>query len=68
MLQFFIRNLKAERARAGLTQGQMAEKLGMATFTYLNKENGKKEFKLGEIFEICIILKISPEELLKKPS
>lgn len=68
MSHSLLRNLKAERARAGLTQEKMAEKLGISKFTYLNKENGKKDFKLKEIFEICSILKISPEELLKKTS
>lgn len=68
MSQYYNRNIKAERARAGLTQEQIAEKLGISTFTYLQKENGKKDFKLGEIFELCSILHTSPEELLKRPS
>ena len=49
------RNLKSFRAKYGLTQMQMAEKLDITTATYSFKENGKKQFTLEEAKKIAEI-------------
>ena len=46
------RNLEAEMARAGITQREMSEKLGITATTL----NGKSNLSLGECVEIKKIL------------
>lgn len=48
--------LKGARVEKGLTQEDMAERIGISTYSYLMKENGKREFTLTEIKKICEIL------------
>ena len=43
------RKLKGARVEKGLTQKQLAEKMGITKKAYYNKENGKTEFKQSEI-------------------
>ncbi len=56
-------NLKAELARRGLTQGQLAKHLGTTHAVISNKFNGKygyKPFTLEECMKICDFLGLSP--------
>ncbi len=48
--------LKGTRVEKGLTQEDMAEKIGISTYSYLMKENGKRDFTLTEMKKICEIL------------
>ena len=48
--------LKGARVEKGLTQEDMAERIGISTFSYLMKENGKRDFTLTEMKKICEIL------------
>ncbi len=48
--------LKGARVEKGLTQEDMAEKIGISTYSYLMKENGKRDFTLTEMKKICEIL------------
>lgn len=48
-------NLKSYRAKAGLTQGEVAKKIGIAPNSYSFKENGKREFTLSEAKAIADI-------------
>lgn len=48
--------LKGARVEKGLTQEDMAEKIGISTYSYLMKENGKRDFTLSEMKKICEIL------------
>ena len=48
--------LKAKRVELGLTQQEMADKLGITTTTYCFKENGKREFTISEIATLLNIL------------
>ena len=55
--------MKAELARRGRTQGQLAECLGMTEAVISNKFNGKygyKPFTLEECVKICDFLGMSP--------
>lgn len=40
--------LKSERAKKELTQKQIADKLGIGTSAYCDKENGKRKFTVKE--------------------
>lgn len=48
--------LKGARVEKGLTQEDMAERIGISTYSYLMKENGKRDFTLTEMKKICDIL------------
>jgi len=48
--------LKGARVEKGLTQKDMAERIGISTYSYLMKENGKRDFTLTEMKKICEIL------------
>lgn len=45
--------MKAFRIRAGLTQEEMAKKMGCNTNTYCNKENGKTPITTAEAAKFC---------------
>lgn len=46
------RNLEAEMARAGITQGQLAKELGITPTTLSLKLNGKSNLSLRECVKI----------------
>lgn len=48
--------LKARRIELGITQKEMADRIGITVTTYNFKENGKREFKAGEIAIVANIL------------
>ena len=52
MAFFLAQTLKEERLKAGLTQEQLAEKIGTKK-TYISRiENGKSDVQLGTLFRI----------------
>ena len=57
-------NIRAERVRAGMTQLDMAKRLGMSVTAYNLKESGKRQFSLDEFILICEILDTDPDTLL----
>ena len=58
-----INNIRAERVRKGLTQKEMAKKLGLSVTSYNQKESGKVQFNLDEFIQICYVLDTDPETL-----
>jgi len=50
------KKLIAWRRYHGITQKQMADKLGVDVRTYINKEQGVTQFKANEMFLIANIL------------
>ena len=56
-------NLIELRKKFKLTQKDMANLLGIATKTYNNKENGKVEFLLSEMFSISSYFNLSVDEI-----
>ena len=44
------------RKKAGMTQEELANKIGISVVSYGSKENGKIDFKLSECFKIAKIL------------
>ncbi len=57
-----FRKLKGLRAERGLSQSDMAKIAGIGEDSYRKKENGERDFKLGEISKIADALEISPME------
>ncbi|MCQ9211848.1 MULTISPECIES: helix-turn-helix domain-containing protein [unclassified Streptococcus] len=44
------------RKEAGITQEELAQKIGISTTSYYKKETGKRDFKLKECYRIAEIL------------
>ena len=55
--------LKGKRAELGLTQNEMAFKLGISTSAYNLKECGQREFKTDEIAKILNIFNSKFEDI-----
>lgn len=64
----FLDNIKAERVRAGLTQEELAKKVGISVTSYNLKETGTRQFSVVELIIIATVLGTDPENLLKVPS
>lgn len=64
----YLDNIKAERVRAGLTQEELAKKMGIGVTSYNLKENGTRQFSVVELMLIANALGTNPEALLKMPS
>ena len=64
MDKIFCENLKRARRGLGLTQKQIAEKLGVVESCYANWEQGRTEPNLCMLRERGKILDISVDELL----
>jgi transcriptional regulator with XRE-family HTH domain len=60
----FARALQAARARTELTQGDMAEALGMSETVYARYERGKAWPSLGRLRRLCDILDCPADVLL----
>lgn len=58
-----LRILKSKRALLGLTQIEIAKKLGMTEKSYNMKENGKSLFSLKQIVKVSEILDLTLEEV-----
>ena len=58
-------NIKTHRVRKGLTQCELAEKVGV-TFGMIRRiEKGTKQPSLSNLYEIASVLETTPCELLK---
>ena len=55
--------VKAERVANGLTQEELAKKLGLARSQYAKRENGFVSFSADELMAVVEILGFSPSEL-----
>ena len=58
-------NLRQQRKKAGLTQIELADKLGVSIATLRRWESGETAPTGTRIVEIANLLKISPDELIK---
>lgn len=57
-------SIKKIRKISGLTQKEMANKLGLNYYTYRNKESGQKPFRVDEVWRISEILNISCDKVI----
>lgn len=60
----FNENLKKARIQKGITQKELAEKIGVAKSTYSLYESGNREPNVQNIKRIADILDVSADELL----
>jgi putative transcriptional regulator len=60
----FCERVKNRRKELGLTQLQVAERLGMTQSTYANIERGRYEPGLNLVIRVAGALQIPPGELL----
>jgi len=51
------------RRKLGYTQKEIAERIGLTTESYLNKETGQYEFSLTEAKRVAEVLEISLDRL-----
>lgn len=63
-MQNYGERLKYARKQKGLTQVELAEKLGLTQTSYQRMETGKHELKMATIYNICKTLNISADWLL----
>lgn len=56
--------LRAERARAGIKQIDLAEKSGLGKNTIQRLESGERDIKLSQLFAIAEVLDFDPAEFL----
>ena len=60
----FCTNLKNARKDSGLTQKEVALKLGVVESCYANWEQGRTEPNIGALRRLSVILDISIDELI----
>ena len=58
-----VKKLKGKMVEMGVTQKDLATKIGMSTNSLNNKINGKRAFNTEEICHICEMLQISDDVL-----
>lgn len=58
--------LRAEMARRGITQSDLAKKLSLSANYFCDKMNGKRPFKLDELRVIAEEIGMSIDELFAK--
>ncbi len=59
------KNIRFFRAKAKLTQTQIAEQLGCSTEHYSHVENGTRHIQLEMLINVCRCLDVSLEEILR---
>jgi len=59
-----LNKLRAYRAYKGITRREMSTLLGFKSSSYNNLENGKVDFTIGRLNEVCKILNIDPIDIL----
>lgn len=59
-----VNELKAARIRCGLTQKEIAKKLGMCEANYNGKENGKTSISVDDINKLADVLNLSTAEII----
>ncbi|MBQ7154451.1 MAG: helix-turn-helix transcriptional regulator [Synergistaceae bacterium] len=59
-------NLRLQRKKAGLTQIELADKLGVSIATLRRWESGETAPTGTRIMELANLLKISPDEIIKE--
>lgn len=62
-MKFNLSRLKAERVAKGLTQAEMAKKIGISTNAYWRKEHGYRDISVEEFVKILNVLGYSKKQL-----
>ena len=56
--------IEAARVNSGLTQAELAEKMGVSRTTVINWERGKSEMKTAYLYMFCGITGFSEDDIL----
>jgi DNA-binding XRE family transcriptional regulator len=56
--------IQAYRHQAGMTQGDVADKLQMSRVGYHNKESGKAQWRLDELMSLAELFGVSVRDIL----
>ena len=59
--------IRARRERIGLTQGELARRVGMTRTSITNIESGRQKVQLHTLYDIAYALGMSPQVLLPAP-
>ena len=59
--------LQIARKRAGLTQGQLAERIGLQRATYANVETARQRIPLDVVWRAAIVLGVAMSSLVPQP-
>ena len=65
--KIFCENLKYVRKDMGLTQKQVAKKLGVVESCYANWEQGRTEPSISMLRNLSIILNVNIDDLIRGP-
>jgi transcriptional regulator with XRE-family HTH domain len=68
MIKEYVKFIKDLREKKGLSQAELAEKVGISRTSYISVEQGKRDISLGEIEKLSQILGFSFEDLEQKES
>ncbi len=60
----FCVNLKAARKQVGLSQKQVAARLGVVESCYANWEQGRTEPSISTLRELCDVFAVTADDLL----
>lgn len=63
-MKFDLQRLKGERVARGITQAQMARKIGISTNAYWRKENGERDIGMEEFVKILSVLGFEKKQIL----
>ena len=63
MKEVNLRKLRGLRAEYGLTQEEVAKKIGISTNSYNRKERGKRKFTLIEAKKLADLFDVSIEDI-----
>ena len=58
--------IRAQRARAKLTQAEVIERSGLGASTYVRIEQGKRVPDVTQLWRICRALGVQPSELVAR--
>lgn len=56
--------MEAARVNAGMTQAELAEKMGVSRATVNNIENGKMEVRPVYLYAFCHVVGVSEDDIL----
>ena len=63
-MQNYGERLRKARKQKGLTQTELAEKLGITQKSYQRMETGNHDLKMSTIYQLCKTLEISSDWLI----
>ena len=66
--RYFIENVRARRVELGLTQAEVAAKMGISQSSYAEIESGRRTPTLEAVERVAKVMKSDPIELLSQQS